>query len=703
MLTSTNPQPNTNAAQTNAQDAGPPGPCSGPLPPACGGHSPTRPSASASSCDQPADEVSAGLASVGARGMSATYSPEDNKLRLSSVSRLDAETYQRVRAAGFIWAPRQKLFVAPMWTPEREDLVIELCGEIGDEDSTLVDRAEERAERFEGYQENRLADAHAAKRAVDAIAQNIPLGQPILVGHHSERRARKDAERIENGMRRAIKMWDTAKYWERRAAGAIRHARYKELPDVRHRRIKGLERDRRRQEKAVAKAETFLELWRHPNLTRERATAIADYEYLLPVVLDGVEMTWSLRQGLTDGRLTVEQAVGIASAAHESAIERARRWITHYTNRIAYERAMLGDAGGLPAERFDLQVGGQVLVGRDWGTILRVNRKDGRAVSVRATCWFAPRGTVYGVEAIQDYRAPTAERAKAAATATKLAPLCNYPGPDFREMTQSEWNRLPKDYKSVRIAPATEQAGAHRYRQAFTNDGHFGVARVFITDAKRIDPPAPTQVGAAEVSADVSAVPALRTARKATAPSPESLTFEAMRSQLRTGVKAVSAPQLFPTPSPLAQRMVELAELRAGMRVLEPSAGTGALVDAILASGARTNLTVVEINHELAANLRSRVSDVRGLDFLSCGAELGQFDRIIMNPPFENGQDIKHIEHARTFLKPGGKLVAICAGGPRQATHLQPLVQSCGELWEELAPGTFPGTSVRAVLLTLKS
>lgn len=81
----------------------------------------------------------------------ATYSPEDNKLRLYPFARLDADIYQRVKAAGFIWAPKQGLFVAPMWTPEREDLLIELCGEVGDEDTSLVDRAAERAERFEEY------------------------------------------------------------------------------------------------------------------------------------------------------------------------------------------------------------------------------------------------------------------------------------------------------------------------------------------------------------------------------------------------------------------------------------------------------------------------------------------------------------------------------------------------------------------------
>ena len=47
--------------------------------------------------------------------LTATYDPADNKLRLRSTSRLDPDLYARVRAAGFIWAPKQDLFVAPMY------------------------------------------------------------------------------------------------------------------------------------------------------------------------------------------------------------------------------------------------------------------------------------------------------------------------------------------------------------------------------------------------------------------------------------------------------------------------------------------------------------------------------------------------------------------------------------------------------------
>ena len=210
----------------------------------------------------------------------ATYSPDDNKLRLYSISRLDADTYENVKAAGFRWAPKQQFFVAPMWTPQREDLLMTLCGEIGDEDTSLVQRAEERAERFEDYGESRSKDAERAQSAVNGITANIPFGQPILVGHHSERHARKDAARIDSGIRKAIKMWETAEYWKQRAAGALSHAKYKERADVRHRRIKAIESAKRKETKNITDAETFLTLWSKDGLTPAQALSIANFSHI---------------------------------------------------------------------------------------------------------------------------------------------------------------------------------------------------------------------------------------------------------------------------------------------------------------------------------------------------------------------------------------------------------------------------------------
>jgi hypothetical protein len=146
-------------------------------------------------------------------GATATYSPEDNKLRMRTPKRLELELFNAVKDAGFRYAPKQGFFVAPMWTPSREDLLIQLAGSIGDEDTSLVSRAEERAERFEGYSDKRANDAKQAKDTADSVAGNIPSGQPILIGHNSEKKARKDAEKIENSLKFAVKMWETSEYW----------------------------------------------------------------------------------------------------------------------------------------------------------------------------------------------------------------------------------------------------------------------------------------------------------------------------------------------------------------------------------------------------------------------------------------------------------------------------------------------------------
>ena len=38
---------------------------------------------------------------------------------------------------------------------------------------------------------------------------------------------------------------------------------------------------------------------------------------------------------------------------------------------------------------------------------------------------------------------------------------------------------------------------------------------------------------------------------------------------------------------------------------------------------------------------------------------LSGYDRIIMNPPFSDGRDIQHVQHAYNLLRPGGRIGAI--------------------------------------------
>ena len=357
--------------------------------------------------------------------LTSTYSPEDNKLRLYSATRLDTETYKRVREAGFIRAPKQDLFVAPTWTPGREDLLLELCGEIGDEDTSLVDRAAGRAERFSDYQESRAEDATRAQEYVSSITDGIPMGQPILVGHHSEKHARKDAERIENGMRRAVKMWETSEYWKRRAQGALSHARYKELPAVRLRRIKGLEADLRKEEKTRDEKAKFLKTYRDPEAMTVK---LRDGRCLIPALLGTYEggLSFEDQTKLDKGLLSFVEALEKATRNLTAIVANTERWIIHLTNRIEYERAMLGEGDAVDA---DILAGGEVQVrgAEGWHRVVRVTRCGGKTHLVE----IAGRRDSFGASDVTGYNPPTAEQSAEMKAAVGLPPLCNYPGPGF--------------------------------------------------------------------------------------------------------------------------------------------------------------------------------------------------------------------------------------------------------------------------------
>jgi 16S rRNA G1207 methylase RsmC len=149
------------------------------------------------------------------------------------------------------------------------------------------------------------------------------------------------------------------------------------------------------------------------------------------------------------------------------------------------------------------------------------------------------------------------------------------------------------------------------------------------------------------------------------------------------------------------------ADIEANHRVLEPSAGTGVLLRAIDAATEGTpDKVAVEINPALVEGLaRCGCSGlhIHQGDFLEQNGNLGKFDRIVMNPPFQNGADIKHIRHAAGFLADGGRLVALCANGPRQREILKPMAEESGGWWEDLPAGTFEeqGTGVNVALLLI--
>jgi len=68
-------------------------------------------------------------------------------------------------------------------------------------------------ERYSELAEKNKERSEAAYASSKAIADNIPFGQPILVGHHSEARHRRDAKRIHNGFAKSFELADKAEYY----------------------------------------------------------------------------------------------------------------------------------------------------------------------------------------------------------------------------------------------------------------------------------------------------------------------------------------------------------------------------------------------------------------------------------------------------------------------------------------------------------
>jgi|GEM_PF-863166 len=89
--------------------------------------------------------------------------------------------------------------------------------------SEKVERQQERAENKADRADERAIKADHNGDALYArakgMADHIPFGQPILVGHHSEKRDRNFRNQIHNTFGKAFSEMDKAKYYTEKAAG----------------------------------------------------------------------------------------------------------------------------------------------------------------------------------------------------------------------------------------------------------------------------------------------------------------------------------------------------------------------------------------------------------------------------------------------------------------------------------------------------
>lgn len=187
-----------------------------------------------------------------------------------------------------------------------------------------------------------------------------------------------------------------------------------------------------------------------------------------------------------------------------------------------------------------------------------------------------------------------------------------------------------------------------------------------------------------------------------TTADPAARAKEGLRGKIEA-LQFAKIPGYFPTPEAVRQMMFERARLDdQSLTILEPSAGSGAIADDLRTRG----FTVDCIEHwgSLREILTAKGHRLIHDDFTTF--EGGQYDRILMNPPFEKKADLHHVLQAWGHLAPGGRLVAIMGAGVlfrEDYREFRDQVGDKGGEIVELGAGLFKasGTGVSTVMVIL--
>ena len=338
----------------------------------------------------------------------ASYNLPQDQLKVWFDDRLSEADYKEATsyALRFRWFPGQKCFCAK-WSPQAEDFITSRS--IAIEEDDRADDVESRVERYAGHAEKAADSSASAQTYLDERA-------------NTERRRKNALNAIEREAEKAA-------HWQDRIASAIRHAAYKERPDVIARRIKGLEADKRKMQKTADEAAHWAGVWDKPGLTLERAQKIANYDN---------SDTWS---ALERGEITAEQACAQAQKKHAASLALAARWIVHLDDRLLYETAFFKAQGGTEEE-------------------LHPARRKGKAA--------LPLLNIKGNVTIRKMYGRPHEG--------DVLPC--------REMTKAEFAAFPPDMKGTSIS----LCGAFRVRQALSTRPYERFT-VFLTDAKQDQKP----------------------------------------------------------------------------------------------------------------------------------------------------------------------------------------------------------------------
>lgn len=152
--------------------------------------------------------------------------------------------------------------------------------------------------------------------------------------------------------------------------------------------------------------------------------------------------------------------------------------------------------------------------------------------------------------------------------------------------------------------------------------------------------------------------------KKAAHGFPEPITGQVVIDSICAGIiPAINEYSLFPTQEPVIDLMLLELEAycddpEAVYRFLEPSAGTGAIAQRLRTAYPNAIIDTIEIDPVNIRILQSQGFAPVGKDFLTYVTDC-QYDAVIMNPPFNGNEYVKHIEKATKLIGAHGVVVAI--------------------------------------------
>ena len=135
------------------------------------------------------------------------------------------------------------------------------------------------------------------------------------------------------------------------------------------------------------------------------------------------------------------------------------------------------------------------------------------------------------------------------------------------------------------------------------------------------------------------------------------------RGKKTAKTKAAEGVDYFATPEPIGYKMVQWANVKAGDKILEPSAGHGAISRFFSPT---TENTIIEPSDRLAPQAQMNTENAKLINGVFEDLHISnKYDAITMNPPFGTGGKtaIEHLSKAFRHLREGGRVIALIPRG----------------------------------------